>query len=614
MSSDPTVPLEDVAGLPEFYHPTISPDGSRVALYYDETGRNELYVLDRASGERRQISNENVPRDARWWIRWGASGDEILFHRDEAGNEQNDLYTISLDGDVEEVLAVDGQGLLFDVADDAILFGSDEGKQLNLYRHDRESDRTIQLTDYDQPIRGAQFSPSGDRIAYVTNESRQLENTDVYVATADGSDPRTIAVGTEGSETQLHDWLPGGNRLLVSDDTEDRRRVGVYDLATESVTWLGPHEAEESGVAVGLNGQRALTTRTRGAAVVPVVYDLETLDGRELDLPEGAVSFHVAGGSVFADASTVVFGHSTPAERKRLLAYDLDADDYRVLLDAEYGSVDPDVFVDAEYVTYESPGATPESEMYTIGALLYDPRDGTARGDDKADIPAVVFPHGGPHAQTQRQFDVYTQFLVSQGYAVLRPNYRGSTGRGREFKRAIHGDWGGDEQADIAEGGRWLMNRQWIDADRVAVFGGSYGGYSVYCQLTQYPALWTTGIAWIGITDLHRLYEEDMPHFQHQLRMQMGDPEENYELWRERSPIEHVDAIERPICIIHGANDPRCPIGQARRFRDALEERGWEDGTDFEYHELGEEGHGSTDIQQKIRAFEILGDYLDRRL
>jgi dipeptidyl aminopeptidase/acylaminoacyl peptidase len=196
----------------------------------------------------------------------------------------------------------------------------------------------------------------------------------------------------------------------------------------------------------------------------------------------------------------------------------------------------------------------------------------------------------------------------------LLPNYRGSTGRGREFERAIHGDWGGDEQADIAEGGRWLLDREWIDGERVGVFGGSFGGYSVYCQLTQYPTLWTTGIAWVGITDLHELYEDDMPHFKHQLRTQMGDPEENYDLWRDRSPIEHVDATERPICMIHGVNDQRCPIEQARLFRDALQDRGWIDGEDFEYNELGDEGHGSTDIQQKIRAFEILSDYLDSEL
>lgn len=345
---------------------------------------------------------------------------------------------------------------------------------------------------------------------------------------------------------------------------------------------------------------------------MPVVYDVETGQGRELDLPEGVAGLFqfqlYSPGGVFADDATFVLTHSQADERAHCLEYNLDTDESRVLLAADYGDVDPGLFVDAEYIEYES------EDGLTIGGLLYDPRDGPTRRADETDVPGVVLVHGGPHFRETRRFNLQVQFLVSRGYAVFQPNYRGSTGRGREFKHAIHGDWGGMEQTDIAKGGRWLQNRDWVDSDRVAVFGGSYGGYSVYCQLTQYPTLWTTGIAWIGITDLHQLFEDDMPHFQHQLRMQMGDPEENYDLWRDRSPIEHVDQLERPLCMIHGVNDPRCPIEQARLFRDALEDRGWTEGEDFEYEELSEEGHGSTDTQQKIRVFRLLEDYLDRRL
>jgi dipeptidyl aminopeptidase/acylaminoacyl peptidase len=224
--------------------------------------------------------------------------------------------------------------------------------------------------------------------------------------------------------------------------------------------------------------------------------------------------------------------------------------------------------------------------------------------------------HGGPHFHASRRFDVYVQFLVSQGYTVLQPNYRGSTGRGRAFKQRIYGDWGGMEQVDVRRGAEWLADRDGVDADRIAAFGGSFGGYSVYCQLTMHPGPWATGVAWIGITDLHRLYEDDMPHFKHQLRQQMGDPEDDHDLWRDRSPVEHVDGMEAPVYIVHGVNDPRCPVSQARLFRDALEERGWTEGSDgdFEYEELSEEGHGSTDVEQKVRVFRLLADYLDRRL
>jgi len=614
--------LAALASLPELYHPRVSPDGSLVAYYYDVSGRNELYVLDRETGEHHQVTDGEVPRDATWWVQWDDAGDRILFHRDDDGDEMYDVLALSVEGSwtdpgavrVEPLLEPDSQAWVLDTSDDWLLYATDEDGQMNLGRYEFATGDRRALTVHEQPVLFGAVSPDGSRVAYVGNESDRLTNRDVFVMGADGSETRRLDVGEDGSEAALGGWFPDGERLLVSDDSVDLERVGIYDLTTDEIEWLGPHEHEETPVAVSPDGRRVLVARKRHAATVPVVYDRgsnaggDAIAGRELDLPEGVVGVPPKQGQVFADETTVVFTHSTASDRERLLEYDLATDESRVLVNAEYGEFAPDDFPDAEYVTYES------EDGLEIGGLLYDPREGPARERDETDLPGVVYVHGGPHFQSQREFNVYVQFLLFEGYAVFQPNYRGSTGRGREFERAIHGDWGGMEQADVAAGGRWLLDRQWVDDDRVAVFGGSFGGYSVYCQLTQYPTLWTTGLAWVGITDLHRLYEEDMSYMKHHFRMQMGDPEENYDLWRERSPIEHADRMERSICIVHAVNDPRCPIEQARIFRDALEERGWEDGEDFVYEELGELGHGSTDIDQKIRTFTILADYLDDRL
>jgi dipeptidyl aminopeptidase/acylaminoacyl peptidase len=657
----------ELAGLPAFYHPTVSPDGDRVAYYDDSTGRNELYVHDLATGERRQVSEGEVPRNARWPVAWDgpdAPGDRVFFHRDEAGDEQNDVCAIDVGtGAVEPVVEPDGQAILQDVTDDGryVLYACDEREQLNLYRYDTREGAVEQLTSYDRPVLVARYSPDDERIAYVTNESSDVENRDAYVMDADGSTPRRLDVGTEGTEVAPVDWGPEGERLLVSDNSADLGRAGIYHLATDEVAWLSDGTSEESAVAFGPDGERVLAKRTREAATVPVLYERERGDadadddaggddladagpgtdgttgewiGRELAVPEGVASLGWGGlDDPWLDGETLLVPHGTADERKGLYRYALDGDGVAAtdrsgdgdgvavagtedapdgfagtVVAPDYRDVDPSGFVDADYVTYES------EDGLEIGALLFDAREGPAAVPDPG--PAVVMVHGGPHSQATREFSDYVQFLVSQGYTVLQPNYRGSTGRGREFKNRIHGDWGGMEQADVAAGGRWLMARDWIDEDRVAVFGGSYGGYSAYSQATQYPTLWATAIAWIGITDLHRMYEESMPHYRTMLEIQMGDPEENRELWRDRSPIEHVDAVERPLLMIHGVNDVRCPVSQARLFRDALVERGWTDGEDgeFEYVELGEEGHGSTDVEQKTRAFELLDDYLDRRL
>jgi dipeptidyl aminopeptidase/acylaminoacyl peptidase len=596
--------LEALASLPTFHHPIASPSGDEVALYYDVTGRNELHLLDAETGDRRQISDGDVPRNARWPVDWSADGDRVFFHLDDDGNEQNDVYAVDREGDVEPVVELDGQTALHDVGEDGetLLVGSTRGGQMNLYRHDLSTGETTRLTDYERAVHTAALSPDCDRIAYATNEADDFENVDVYVADADGSNPRNLAVGETGAEAAPTDWTPDGSGLLLADNTENFSRCGVYDFESGSVTWYGDLTADEEPVGFLPDGERFLATRVRDAAVIPVVYDVATGEGREFDLPEGHATLPGGDGAVLDD-DTVLVSHQTSARRPELLAYDLSTDEYETLLAAEYGDLDPEQFVDAEVFRFES------HDGLEIEALLYD--------SGERPSPAVVNPHGGPRSQDTRSFDLYTQFLLARGYSVLKVNYRGSTGRGREFVERLYDDWGGDEQADVAEGTKLLREKSWIDEDRIAVFGGSYGGYSAYWQMVRYPELYAAGVAWIGVTDLEDMYENTMPHFRTELMEKyLGTPDENPDLYRERSPVTHVENLDAPLLMVHGVNDRRVPVSQARIFRDALAEAGYEAGEagDYEYVELGEEGHASSDIDQKIRMLRILDDFLDRRL
>lgn len=302
--------------------------------------------------------------------------------------------------------------------------------------------------------------------------------------------------------------------------------------------------------------------------------------------------------------------HTTSTRRPDLLAYDLASDDIEILLEAEYGSFSPAEFADSEYFTFESDGRpeTPAeavsqdpSETMEIGALLYD--------SGARPSPLIVNPHGGPYSRNSDTFSYRTQFLLQRGFSVLQVNYRGSTGRGRSFVEAIYDDWGGAEQGDIASGVEHAFDaHEWLDDDHVVVYGGSYGGYSAYWQLVQYPALYAAGIASVGVTDLRDMYENTMAHFRTELpEKNLGTPAENPGLYAERSPVTHVENLAAPLLVLHGVNDRRVPVSQARIFRDALDEHGFtesEDGREgeYEYHELGEEGHGFSDIDQKIRG------------
>jgi len=628
-ATDADETLEALASLPTLAQATVSRDGERIAFYHDETGRNELHVLEVEAGDVEQWSDGDVPRDSKSELEWDADGERVFFHHDEAGNEQFDVYAIDETGTVESVYESAGQSGLQDVGPDGdvVLVGSAHEGQMHLYSHDLESGETTTVTEYDRATLVGLLSPDGERVAFATNETDAFSNVDTYLADSDGANARNLEIGDTGAESAPVDWHPDGDRLLVTDNTTDVGRCGIYDLETEEVEWYGGGaevEEEEQGEQEEMaecflpDGDRFLALRMAEATVTPVVYDVETGESRAFDVPSGVSEFGHGESPVLADGR-VVLTHESPTTRPRILAYDLETDEYEVLREAEYGDFAPEDFVDAEYVTFDSDGVpeTParavEHEPYDeleIGALLYD--------SGERPSPLIVHPHGGPRLHETKNFDVFTQFLASRGYSVLQVNYRGSTGRGREFVERLYDDWGGAEQGDVATAAEHVLEtRDWIDEDRVIAYGRSFGGFSAYWQSVQYPDLYDAVISWVGVSDLRDMYENTMPHFRSELMEKyMGDPDANADLYEERSPITHVENVQGPLLMLHGANDTRVPVSQARLFDEALQAAGFEEGPDgdYEYVELDAEGHSSSDVRRKIRVFSLVDDFLDRRL
>jgi dipeptidyl aminopeptidase/acylaminoacyl peptidase len=613
--TDDTDVLRALAELPTLASPTVSPDGDTVALYYDITGRNEIHLLDPESGSLDQLSDGEVPRSVKAGFEWDPSGDRLFYHHDENGDEQHDIHAMTLDGETETIVEMPGQVHLQDVGDDGetLLVGAVAEGQMNLYRHDLPSDETTKLTDYERAAAGGSLSPDCRRFAFATNETEDYENYDVYVADIDGSNARNLEIGEVGAEAAPVDWHPDGDRLLVSDNSTDLGRSGIYDLETEEIRWFGGEEFEESPSHFLEDGERFVAHRTKGTVRVPIVYDVDSGESRELVVEDGIAAVT---DEVLSDGRLLMV-HTSPRRRPELLAYELETDSVETILEAEYGPFEPSDFVEPEVITFTSDGV-PETparaivhdsyEEFEIEGLLYD--------SGRRPSPLIVNPHGGPRAHDTQGFSYRVQFLLSRGFSVLQVNYRGSTGRGREFVEELYDDWGGAEQGDVATGVEYVLDRyDWIDEDRVVVYGGSYGGYSANWQMVQYPDLYAAGVTWVGVSDLEDMYENTMPHFQTELMVKnLGHPEDNEEIYRERSPVEHVRNIDAPFLIVHGVNDPRVPVSQARLLKEALDEAGFEAGTDYEYEELGEEGHGSTDIDQKIRSLELLDDFLERRV
>jgi len=610
---EPRIPLEELCRLPSFFFPLVSWKGDKVGFYWDKSGRIELYVMDLASKAVRQVSHGEVPRALRTGFTWSRDDRFIAFGKDAAGNEQHDLYKIEVEtGRVTRLTddpAAEEHAVQFSPDDQWLTVNTnkrlpetpDRPGQLNIWTVRADGSDYRPLTRQAFPVFGGQWSDDGAWISYVTNEDlASLKNRDGYVVRPDGTGARKVFSVRSGSQDVLGEWHPDSRRIAATSDASGQNRAGIVDMETGDVRWYSPEGLEEHAIRFSRNGKWLVTIRNQDSAVRPILYDVESAKARELELPAG----FALGAQFFAGDSNILLNYSTDVTRSALVAYDLATDTAETLIEPEYGSIDRKVFVNAEHVWYET------FDGMKIPALLYRPKD-IAPGEK---LPALVHVHGGPTSQWFRGFDPFAQFLVDRGLVVLEPNIRGSTGYGTDFRDAAIKDWGGADLEDVAAGATYLGSLPYVDAERLVVFGGSYGGFMAFIAATKKPELWRAAVSWIGITDLHRMWDESKEHYRYFLREQMGDPEKDRALWRDRSAIEFADRLRAKLLMVHGVNDPRCPVSQSRIFRDRLRSLGRREGEDFEYVELTEEGHGSADIQQKIRTFTILADYLDRVL
>lgn len=604
------LPLEELARLPTILFPKLSWQRDRIGFYWDRTGQNELYVQPAGGGDARQVSHGEVSRSVRTGPIWDREGTWLAFTKDQGGDEKFDLYRIQIDtGEVQQLSHQGADMGAFEVSPDnhwVLILTNATGRggkrQLNVWRVPADGGAPEQLTDYDSPVgfsSNVGGSPDGRSIAYSVNESSDLKNTDVYVCRADGADAHRVFRGHEGSQDSFAAWHPDGRRLAITSDTSGSQRPGVLNLRTGEAWWMGRDGVDERAIEFSPDGQRLLTLRTNGVAIEPQVYDLSSGRGRGLPSQGG-----VALGLEFAkDSQGVVCWYTNPVRRPEITLLQQDQQP-AVVRPAEYGGIDRRRFVACRTVRY------PSFDGRKIEALLYAPSP-SSRG---VRLPAIVEVHGGPTGQYTGSFDELSQHLVSRGFVVLQPNVRGSTGYGAEFRDLNRTDWGGGDLKDIVAGRQYLAELPFVDPERIGVWGGSYGGFMTYLATVKEPELWKAACAWVGISDLERLYEESREHYRYYFREQMGDPNTHRELWRDRSAIRFADRLRARLLMVHGVNDPRCPVDQARLYRDRLIELGRKEGTDFEYVELTEEGHGSSDIEQKFRSYRLVSDFFAKAL
>ncbi len=601
--------IEKIARIPQFYLTSLNHSKDKIAFYWDITGRVELYVMDLKTKKYDQISHGEVPRALRAGFVWTRDNKNIIFAKDKDGNEQHDLYIMNLETKKAEQITEtpNFQEHVAHTSPDGkeLLFTSTRNGQRNIFSYNFKSKEIQELTNYKRPVLGAVWSPANDYIVFGYNDSENLQNGDIWIMNTDGSNQRKLLSFKDGSQDGVTDISKDGKILAITSDFDGNSRAGVYNFEIDEVKWFGDGSSEEYSGKLSEDGKFLVCARNSNAAVYPMIYDIKTGKERKLDFPPGVV----AGTAITKNDEFLIVTLNSSTSPSKLIKYDLNKNAIDELIPAELGELSPDFFVDDDYVEY------PSTNNLTIGAILYKPKN----IEQGKKLPALVQVHGGPTGQYFRNFSMFDQILVNNGFVVLKPNFRGSTGYGREFQDMNIEDIGGGDLDDIVAGVEYLKTLDCVDQNRIGIFGGSYGGYMTFWATVKRPELWKAGAASVGITDWKLLYEESMPHFKHYLHMMFGKPEEKEDLYNERSPINFVENLDTALLIVHGAHDPRCPITQARIYRDKLLELGWKEGTEgektFEYIEHTDIGHGGfTDQTFRIRSFKTILDFFKRRL
>jgi len=571
----------------------ISPDGEYAAFSWNVTGRWEIYEVPlQRDGEPRRVTDGPGGKFA---PRYGPDGERMAYALDLDGSESFDAcvldraagravnVTRELEGALQPNLSwsPDGEQL-------AVI--SQQSGRFNTYIIPSEGGPERLVLDLPHPDWDVCWSPDGSHLAVCTETTAQ--DYGIFVVPVKGGEAVQIATAEGPINAQGPAWAPDGGRLAFASDVHGTYDIGIYDLGRRQVAWrtrsggddLAPHWAPAGDSLTFVRRQRTTTS-------LCVSGD------------NGLESFRVAAGihhlpRFTPDGEHVVFVFDNPAHPPDLWMLGLSDGGMRALTESL-----PEALVGMAF-TMPSEVGYPGMDGEIVPGLLYRPPD----ADRPA--PAVVVIHGGPSWLSQVTWAPEIQAFVSRGWVVLAPNYRGSIGYGRTWQLANRFDLGGVDTRDVTAGADYLVREGLADPERIGVTGRSHGGYLTMTCLTQYPDRWAAGSAVVPFLNWFTSHENARRDLQHWDIENMGDPEENRDLWHERSPFFFLDQVEAPVQLISGGNDPRCPASESIEARDALTAL----GKPVELHLYPEEGHQFLKRENLLDAERRRVDFLTRAL
>ncbi|MBI1355509.1 MAG: prolyl oligopeptidase family serine peptidase [Acidobacteria bacterium] len=602
--STPLIPRETLFGNPERTSPRLSPDARRLAWLAPEEGTLNVWV--RSIGEQ---DDRAVTHDRSTGIRlffWAQDADRLLYLQDRDGDENWHLYDIDLKTGAERDLTPFDNTTVGDVITDPnfpdqvfVALNQRDPQLFDLHRVDLRSGK-IEL----------EAANPGAYVGWLVDNQFRLRGA--QAATPDGGFELLVSKSPGGAMEPLLQWgpednggahgfVPGDEALYIEDSLAgDTTELYELHLASGERKSLARHDQVDVGPVLQHPTERR---------VQAVGFALHRLEWKLLD-PSLEADF--AALAQTADGEINVVSRDRD-DRHWLVAFTGDADPVR------YYAWDREK-QEAMYLFSDRPAlqGLPLAAMQPVSIAA---RDGlglvaylTVPVDVEAkDLPLVLNVHGGPWARDEWGYDPEAQWLANRGYAVLHVNFRGSTGFGKRFLNAGNREWGAKMHDDLLDAVAWAVSQGVADPQRVAIYGGSYGGYAALVGAAFTPDVFCCAVDIVGPSNICTLIESIPPYWaplMHQFRVRVGDIETEREFLESRSPLFRAEEIRVPLLIAQGANDPRVKQAESEQIVSALRSNGKE----VDYLLFGDEGHGFSRPENRMAFYAEAEQFLARYL
>jgi dipeptidyl aminopeptidase/acylaminoacyl peptidase len=618
--------LPDLISVEDFFNPptraaaTISPDGTKIAFLAPWKDRLNVWIqsLDSETDEARCVTADD--NRSVFHFEWTDDPRWLIYLQDTDGDENWHIHRVDLDDpDAAAVDLTPFPGAMAAALREVkhgkttVMLNNRNAAQFDVHELDVATGELTLIAENPGHVIGWLCSDNGDLFATSLTPDGDLE-----LSRWDGATLHPI-VNVDGSDypVGIHPMVitPDGAGLWMGSNRDtDRTRLVRLDLTTGEEIEVDSHPQLELDpravvspmmpppliqdrrtgelLAVRYLGERQVI-RALDPEFADVLANLEQLDDGDI----GRLSSDDDG-----RRWVVAFNHDRDPGVTYL--YDHSTDESRLLF-RPLPHLDPEQLAPMRPVTITSRDGLALHSYLTLPVAV-EPKD----------LPLVLSVHGGPWYRDSWSYDPGVQLLANRGYAVLQMNFRGSTGYGKSFLKAAIGEFAGKMHDDLIDGVNWAVEQGYADPERVAILGGSYGGYAALVGVTFTPDVFAAAVDYVGISDLANFMRTlppfARPHLTNNWHTYVGDPEDPQQLadMMARSPITRVDQIRTPLLVIQGANDVRVVQAESDNLVTALRAR----GVEVDYLIQTDEGHGAVNPQNMIEMWRAISGFLARHL